>query len=354
MVVESGHGFHLYWILEAPAASGDIHRIEDINGRLASHFGGDQASSEAARILRLPGTYNQKEEPCLVRLSSINDNTYQIDDFDFLPQPDPPKPASSGQKQDWYTGLLEGVKQGNRTNAVMKLSGRYIEKGLSESESKILLSQWNKQNIPPLEDDELEKTIASAYKQYGGGSTSLMPSGSDLQDYKAIIVSSVMSFHDLIGKPIPKKPFIIDPLLKKGESIMISASRGVGKTWLALSLGFMATRNGSIGKWKTGTPVGCLYVDGEMSEEEMKDRIAALEMGRMREVAPFDLLSLDQMRCSDKRIPNLSDPNWRDGLSEYLKEHPEYELLILDNLASLTPGRDENKKEIVMTSTNGS
>jgi putative DNA primase/helicase len=87
-----------------------------------------------------------------------------------------------------------------------------------------------------------------------------------------------------------------------------------------------------------------LYIDGEISEDEMQDRILKLKIGRKAEQVPFYLLSSDEMRSNDKRSPNLNNPSWRSSISEYLKSHPDIGLVILDNLSSLTPGRDENKK----------
>jgi putative DNA primase/helicase len=51
------------------------------------------------------------------------------------------------------------------------------------------------------------------------------------------------------------------------------------------------------------------------------------------------------MRSRRLPAPNLTNQNCRDGVTKYLINHPEYKLLIIDNLSSLTPGLDENVKK---------
>ncbi|MGI8803270.1 MAG: DNA-primase RepB domain-containing protein [Solirubrobacteraceae bacterium] len=62
MVVLSGTGpnRHAYWPLRAPLSPGDARRA---NRRLAHALGADMASTDAARILRPPGTLNHKHAP---------------------------------------------------------------------------------------------------------------------------------------------------------------------------------------------------------------------------------------------------------------------------------------------------
>jgi len=63
IIVKSGNGVHCYWLLSEPAEKDDIGRIEDINRRNAVALGGDLAATDAARIMRVPGTLNHKYQP---------------------------------------------------------------------------------------------------------------------------------------------------------------------------------------------------------------------------------------------------------------------------------------------------
>src|SRR5262245_2742215 len=60
-LVNSGNGYHAYWLLDAPlpATEDNIALIEKINRGLAEQFGGD-FTHDVTRILRTPGRKNSK------------------------------------------------------------------------------------------------------------------------------------------------------------------------------------------------------------------------------------------------------------------------------------------------------
>lgn len=72
IIVDSGHGYHLYWLLREPYLienDDDIAIIEGYNKGLAQHLCGDSAH-DISHVLRLPETINQKDSkhpvPCRV------------------------------------------------------------------------------------------------------------------------------------------------------------------------------------------------------------------------------------------------------------------------------------------------
>jgi hypothetical protein len=54
-----GH-LHVWWSLRNPLR---VNEAEEANRRLAAHLGADPRSTDAARILRVPGTLNHKSDP---------------------------------------------------------------------------------------------------------------------------------------------------------------------------------------------------------------------------------------------------------------------------------------------------
>ena len=62
LVVFSGHGLHLYWLLDKvlPATAENIARIERLLKQLADVVAGDPAVCEVSRLMRLPGSHNTK------------------------------------------------------------------------------------------------------------------------------------------------------------------------------------------------------------------------------------------------------------------------------------------------------
>ncbi|MDR3630095.1 MAG: phage/plasmid primase, P4 family [Desulfocapsaceae bacterium] len=59
--------------------------------------------------------------------------------------------------------ILHGVDEGGRTTALTKVAGSVIARGLSLVESTEFCLTWNQKNNPPLEDDEVEKTVGNIF-----------------------------------------------------------------------------------------------------------------------------------------------------------------------------------------------
>ncbi|PKL82811.1 MAG: hypothetical protein CVV24_08130 [Ignavibacteriae bacterium HGW-Ignavibacteriae-3] len=62
--------------------------------------------------------------------------------------------------------LLEGVREGNRNTALIKICGALINSGIDENFACSLLKAWNLLNEPPFDEEELEKTIHGLYDRY--------------------------------------------------------------------------------------------------------------------------------------------------------------------------------------------
>lgn len=65
LVISSGKGFHVYWLLESPifVRTGRWKEIEAVNRGLAKKLGGDAMAIDIARILRVPDFFNHKYDP---------------------------------------------------------------------------------------------------------------------------------------------------------------------------------------------------------------------------------------------------------------------------------------------------
>jgi len=91
IVVDTGNGFHLYWLLSGLFDANDVSAI---CRRVGVWVGGDQVFDKA-RILRLPGTMNWKEQrnPKMARIIHFDDSVrYTLDDFDHYPVVNHPVP----------------------------------------------------------------------------------------------------------------------------------------------------------------------------------------------------------------------------------------------------------------------
>jgi hypothetical protein len=82
LVVNSGGGYHAYWVLKEPLGREDIPRVEAVLRQIQTYLGGDPAATDASRILRLPGTFNHKYQPArLVTVHTSNDFAYLLEDI---------------------------------------------------------------------------------------------------------------------------------------------------------------------------------------------------------------------------------------------------------------------------------
>jgi putative DNA primase/helicase len=157
---------------------------------------------------------------------------------------------------------------------------------------------------------------------------------------------------EFANEDIPPPEYILSPWLTDGSITEIYSERGIGKTWLGLIIATVVTRGNksslNIGPWKAETPSGVLYVDGEMSQWDLSDRIKKLKTPLGRESdddSRLDIVSANRMAKQDHKQIRISDPAWRDVFYDYLAERKDYQLMILDNISALCPGLDENSKQ---------
>jgi hypothetical protein len=101
VVINSGHGTHVYWVLEEPfdlTSKDNKVRMENDCERLANMLeGGDARTRDVSRVLRIPGFANVKyarngepPTPCVLH-RSINDHRYDLGQLEeYLPEDDTP------------------------------------------------------------------------------------------------------------------------------------------------------------------------------------------------------------------------------------------------------------------------
>jgi len=164
-----------------------------------------------------------------------------------------------------------------------------------------------------------------------------------LNKRKKSIEDVIIEFKDFSTMELPVKKVILNPWIKEQSIILISGWRGVGKTWLALSLLDAITRAKPFGPWETINPVNCLYLDGEMAGGDIQDRYRELNPKAQQKYA-FYLYS--EYYANREGVPpaNLLNPNWRKTMKEIMLEK-KVKLWVVDNISSVTPGIDENLKK---------
>jgi len=88
VIVNSGHGYHAYWILAEPLLLDDNGTRESAARTQAAwvqFVGGDPGAKDLARVLRVPGTTNAKREPAMaVEILNYTDDEYTLDELEAL------------------------------------------------------------------------------------------------------------------------------------------------------------------------------------------------------------------------------------------------------------------------------
>jgi len=166
IVVRSGGGLHVYWLLREPLELPDeAAQAKTLLRRLAGALaGGDLSAAEPARVLRLPGTMNRKPEynpPRPVVLEQLEpERRYNPSDFEEILPPEPdPQPRPQFQ-------LLGSVTEGARNATLYGLARSLHTKGFSALAIEAALLEENRARCrPPLPEAEVRDLAHHAAQQ---------------------------------------------------------------------------------------------------------------------------------------------------------------------------------------------
>lgn len=142
---------------------------------------------------------------------------------------------------------------------------------------------------------------------------------------------------------------LLHPWLKEGQLTIIYGTYGSGKSLLALSTAYIlglhdfAEEDCDIGQWKVRHNTGCLYMDGELGELEMEERIRGFEwLGKQPPGYKLRVFSIPEYQLETEDTFYLSNRVNQMKILHWLEEHPTYRLIILDSASTLFGLQDEN------------
>ncbi|OGA02878.1 MAG: hypothetical protein A3I00_05830 [Betaproteobacteria bacterium RIFCSPLOWO2_02_FULL_64_12] len=163
-VIASGGGLHLYWFLAEPLdLATDATRARALLRRLASLLGGDLASAEAARVLRVPGTHNHKYAPArLVTVERLDaERRYDVADVEAaLPAECSPASSSSASRAtSGWLEMLRGAPEGERHAVAVRIAGHYLGAGWKKEEVEALLLGFAAQCSPAHDPNDVRRIV---------------------------------------------------------------------------------------------------------------------------------------------------------------------------------------------------
>jgi putative DNA primase/helicase len=153
------------------------------------------------------------------------------------------------------------------------------------------------------------------------------------------LAACLIHARDLETMNLPPRLHLLDRWLCESDLGFIFAPRGVGKTWLGMSLPAAISKGAGLGLWAAGEqPMRVLYVDGEMPLELSQYR------SRGMKVAEGDVTYLHHELIFERQDTclNIGLQDHRQAITQLLVEQ-DFRLLVLDNLSSLASGVAENK-----------
>jgi putative DNA primase/helicase len=153
----------------------------------------------------------------------------------------------------------------------------------------------------------------------------------------------VLEIKDFCALNLQSRAAYLSPFIKEGSIGMISGWRGCGKTWFALGVLDAVSRGATLGPWKCENPVPCLLLDGEMPTADIIERSRSMGLDVDR-IEPFYIYSDAYAMQQGSSRANLTDQVWRDDMKGILTDKG-VKLWVIDNLASLAPGIDENSRQ---------
>jgi len=147
----------------------------------------------------------------------------------------------------------------------------------------------------------------------------------------------------LLSMDLPKRDYILKPVIPEQGLCMVYGLRGGGKTWFVLQLAYViATGALLFGQWKAPKPRRVLYIDGEMPARTIQKRLASIVAGSEHEPPDPSYLSILTPDLQEAPMPNLATPEGQEAIQTLIEQ---VEIVIIDNLACLARNGRENDSE---------
>ncbi|MBI9080459.1 MAG: AAA family ATPase [Pseudodesulfovibrio sp.] len=147
----------------------------------------------------------------------------------------------------------------------------------------------------------------------------------------------------LLAMYIKPPEWLMWPWLTDQALVMLYGPRGLGKTFVALTIALMIAKGGTMfGRWVADEPRRVLYLDGEMAAVQMQERLRALIAAMDSPLPDADNLKFITPDLQNGPMPDISTPQGQAMVDEHLEG---VDLLIIDNLSTLCRSGEENSSE---------
>lgn len=344
---------HTYWQLETPCT--DMAEWRNMQETIAAHFGSDRTVVNPSRIMRVGGTVaypakHKQERGYVKELTTIRTKYDEerapvtIDQMRrVFGATAPAQAAQDGfnvdlgpQPLDRERTAIQALSGQEWNNAVLRLVGSYVRKGLSDHEIHALtdpltLPGYTVEQTRDEVQDMIDRTRANP-KFEGAGQDYAEPRF----DAPAQSEQPLLEWFDDIT-PALSSAYIIKGVLDEGAMSVVYGPSNSGKTFFALDMVFHI----AVGRQWRGRRVkqaGVLYLAAE-GGMGVKNRIAALRATHGVTDVPFALrragLDLLQSEADLQQVYDLAQ-------TVRAKAPDAPQIIVIDTLSRIMAGGDEN------------
>ena len=231
--------------------------------------------------------------------------------------------------------LAGGFAMGQgRNEACFTVARKLAAQGMPQEEAQAFMTAWNQSNRPPLDTEELKRTVESAFQRAAKNGKSFSSPIRDGEEENKISLRP-RGAADLIQNS-PEVAWLVDGILPVGRSLMLTGDAGSGKSWAALDLALSVDQGRPwLGRFPTrqGRVIVC---DEENGDPTVRQRLTQALRGEGQpedgSACGVQFLSMAGLDLSDEAIVGAMD-------AVLSGEH--YDLLIIDTLSSCHH-QDEN------------
>jgi KaiC/GvpD/RAD55 family RecA-like ATPase len=371
VVVDTGHGYHLYWLLHEEVwlkNDDDVSRMEGYLSGLASHLHGDKVF-DIGRLLRLPGTVNWKDPSNPVKCTVLSSRSYPGHFYDVYEFEAPryvrfslsefdefwAKPPSSGRVAVTFSENLpdidissipishkikEIIEKGtsaeykSRSERDMAVVDALVALRLSDDEIRAVFMKYpigdkfRKQG-----DKYLAHTISKArcYIDANVNTEYEMKLPVDRRNNMQSQKSSFrVNWRDLDKYVGVAGDDIVEGLLPSGSNgkLFVAGERKIGKTTFGLTLGLAIAQGKSAFGRRQTKKSRVVFIDLEQTAQSVQDvmKKQAQALGEPDE-GYFDVIGGQSFR--------VTDPTSITELWDLLREEPTPEVVIFDSIYAL-------------------
>jgi hypothetical protein len=238
------------------------------------------------------------------------------------------------------------------------LTAPFVKEGETEALS------WNERCSPPwslgqdcAREDDLEYLLQQAWKSCAsrpGCKTEEGRAASAREDFEPVELEGdgvgadenvappnlVLTLADWAERDLPPPDYICGNWLTTTSRAMIVAPTGLGKTMFALGLGMAIAGGRDFLRWHGVRPTRVLFIDGEMSNRLLKQRLAD-ETARLG-FSPNSFFALSREDCVG--LKPLNTGPGQQFIESVIKSCDGVDLIVFDNIMSLIAGDQKDEE----------